>query len=557
MNLLTVAKVSKSFGDQTVLNDVSLQVGEGDKIGLVGPNGAGKTTLLEIIAGRLAADAGSVALAPACTIGYLTQSLLFDEATSIADYLGAASGDLESIALELRELEASMAHTSGRKLASLLERYDILTDAFDARGGYNAAQNTDEVLTGLGLGALERTRSIASLSGGEKARLGLAATLLQRPDLFILDEPTNHLDFEALKWLEEGLARWAGGVLVVSHDRRFLDNTVRAIVEIDGVSHTATRYAGNYSAFALEKTAQQERMAAAWEAQQEEIKQLRDIVRAKGRQVAHNRGPKDNDKFIPVFKGARVDATVARNVRAAEEKLQRIEADPLPRPPRPLVVNTDFDPSQFGSKLPLGASDLTLKYGERVILDRVSCNVGPRTRAVIVGANGAGKSTLLKLLAGVLAADDGRVSRAPGVILGYLEQEQELLETGRTVYEHFARDLVGDWETLKTELMTTNLFTWPELSRPVEALSVGQKRKVQIARLLAQRANVLLLDEPTNHISLDVLEEFEQALTAFAGPIVAVSHDRRFIERFGEEIWEIKAGHLRRFLGWDEYIANA
>jgi len=534
-------------------------VNTGDAVGLVGPNGVGKTTLLEIIAGNLSADAGAVTLAPACTIGYLAQTLPFDESESIAQHISSARGDLDALAAEMRAVELALAVAGNeRDTNRLLAKYEALSDTFEARGGY-ASFSADEVLAGLGLGALDPARPIVSLSGGEKARVGLAALLLRNPDLLLLDEPTNHLDFDALEWLEDYLAGWRGGLLIVSHDRRFLDKSVRAIVEIDAATHTATRCAGNYTAFAQAKAQQLARMAEAWEAQQEEIRELKRIVRSKGRQVAHNRGPTDSDGFTYSFKGARVDATVARNVHAAEEKLARIAADPLPRPPRPLAINTAFDPAQFGSKQPLVAHALSMRYGDsaqdRAILDNVSCEIGPRTRAVVVGANGAGKSTLLKILAGMLRPDSGSVTRAPGVILGYLEQEQEQLAQGVTIYEHYANGLIGDWETLKTELMTTNLFTWPELARPVEALSVGQKRKVQIARLLALQANVLLLDEPTNHISLDVLEVFEQALAAFAGPIVAVSHDRRFIERFGEEIWEVRDGALRRFLGWDAYRA--
>ncbi len=552
MNLLTVANISKRFSDTTVLDDLSLQLASGDAVGLVGPNGVGKTTLLEIMTGRLTADSGVVTLATGCTVGYLAQTLAFDDAQSLAQYIGSARGDLDELALEMRAIEAQMARADAQQVKPLLQRYESLTDEFELRGGY-ARHEADAVMAGLGLAALEPTRQLASLSGGEQARLGLASLLLGQPDLLLLDEPTNHLDFAALEWLEELLSRWRGGLLIVSHDRRFLDKTVRSIVELDGATHKASLFTANYSVYAQEKAQQQLRMAEAWAAQQEEIRELRRMIGSKGRQVAHNRPPTDSDGFTYAFKGGRVDATVARNVHAAEEKLARIQADPLPRPPRTLAINTEFDPAYFGSKSPLAASDLAMTFGDRVILHDGECTVGPRTRAVIVGPNGAGKSTLLKILAGVLQPDAGRVTRAPGVVLGYLEQEQTMLELGMTVYEHYAHDLVGDWETLKTELLTTNLFTWPELTRPVEALSVGQKRKVQIARLLALHANVLLLDEPTNHISLDVLEQFEHALMAFRGPIVAASHDRRFIERFGAEIWEIGGGQLRHYPGWEAY----
>ena len=557
MNLLTVANISKRFGDTTVLDDLSLQLASGDAVGLVGPNGVGKTTLLEIMTGRLAADAGTVTLGTACTVGYLAQRLVFDDTQTVSEYIDAARGGLAEIAREMRDLEMQMAQATARQITRLYAKYDALADEFEMRGGY-ATHEIDEVMAGLGLAALEQGRQLASLSGGEQARLGLAALLLGQPDLLLLDEPTNHLDFAALEWLEEFLSRWRGGLLIVSHDRRFLDKTVRSIVQLDGATHRASLFTGNYSAYAQEKAQQQLRMAEAWAAQQEEIRELRRMIGSKGRQVAHNRPPTDSDGFTYAFKGGRVDATVARNVHAAEEKLARIQADPLPRPPRNLAINTEFDPATFGIKLPLTASGLAMSFGDRVILQDVECTVGPRTRAVIVGPNGAGKSTLLKILAGVLQPDAGRVTRAPGVVLGYLEQEQALLEPGMTVYEHYANGLVGDWETLKTGLLTTNLFTWPELTRPLEVLSVGQMRKVQIARLLALRANVLLLDEPTNHISLDVLEQFEHALMAFRGPIVAASHDRRFIERFGAEIWEIGGVQLHHYPGWEAYrLAHA
>ena len=301
-------------------------------------------------------------------------------------------------------------------------------------------------------------------------------------------------------------------------------------------------------------------------AQQEEIRDLRRFIHTSARQVAHNRPPSDGDKFIYNFKGARVDTAVARNVHAAEEKLRRIEADPIPKPPQPLKINPDFDPAELVNKTPLAVSQIHVAFGPQVVLDDVTVAIGARDRIVIVGPNGAGKSTLLKVMgrrlapaASVMTSESsGEVTIAASTVIGYLDQEQETLSDAGTLYEAYVGNRTGDWEEIKVELLRYGLFTWPDLLKPVASLSVGQKRKLQLAQLIAAHANLLLLDEPTNHISLDVLEEFEEALIAFPGAIVAVSHDRRFIKRVAQQVWELRAGRLVRYLGgWPEYVAKS
>jgi len=554
---LLVTNVAKNYGDTLVLHNATFTINSGDRVGLVGANGSGKSTLLRIVAGEIEADSGSVRMEPPAQLGYLAQEM-GDETRNIAQLIADARGDLDAAHRRMRELEAHMA-TPGldaSALDALLANYAHATADFERLGGYETWE-ADAILEGLGLGEIDRNRPATTLSGGEKVRLALALLLLQNPDYLLLDEPTNHLDFAALGWLEEFLASRKGALLVVSHDRLFLDRTVTRIIEIDDHTRETLFYPGNYSFFASEKVRARQRAADAWNEQQEEIKELRKIIRVRGRQVAHNRKAKDSDGFYMNFKGGRIDATIARNVHAAEEKLARIEADPLPKPPKPIDINPDFQPTVFGSKQPIVADDISLAYGDRVILRHVDVTIASTSRVVLVGPNGAGKSTLLKILAGLLKPDSGQVYRAPGVVVGHLDQEQETLATHGTLYEVYAEGLQGDFEELKTELLSTGLFVWDELNRPVAGLSVGQRRKLQLARLLALRANLLLLDEPTNHISLDVLEEFESALLAFPGPIVAVSHDRRFIERFADEVWAVEDGALKKYAGgWIEYAAK-
>ena len=444
-------------------------------------------------------------------------------------------------------------------LDDLLAEYGLLSDRYERLGGYSLEHRTREVLAGLQVDHIAPDRPVRSLSGGEKSRLGLAALILRSPDLLLLDEPTNHLDFAALAWLEQTLVEFKGALLVVSHDRHFLNRVVERIVEIDEHSKETKHYAGNYDFYAQAKAAARAKWEAEYWAQQEEIWELRKLIKSKTRQVGHpSRPPRDGDKFIVFFKAQRVDDAVARHVRNAEERLRRLEEEAIPKPPRPLEINPSFDPATLANHFPLVASGVSKFYGAQPLLANVDLTVRSDSRVVILGPNGAGKTTLLRLLAGIEPLDTGVVERAAGVVLGYLDQEQETLDQSGTIFERFRAGRTGDTEEFKAELLGYGLFSYADLAKPVRTLSVGQKRKLQLATLLTQRANLLLLDEPTNHLSLDVVEEFEAALCDFAGPVVAVSHDRRFIERFAREIWVVGDGVVRTYLGgWEEYQARA
>ena len=552
--LVSVLDISKAYGDTEVLNRVSLTIAPGQKVGLVGANGAGKSTLLKLIAGELEPDGGQIRLAAGAELGYLPQTLANTAGLSVEALLDQAMGSLREMEASLRALEAEIA--ANHDDLALLEEYGRLADAFERRGGYEREQRMAQVMAGLGLDDLPHDRLASTLSGGEKVRAGLAGLLLASPDLLLLDEPTNHLDFSAIDWLEEYLHAFHGGMLVVSHDREFLNRTVDAIVEIDEHSREAKLYAGSYDFYAQQKGVERARWEEDYARQQEEIIELRKVIKGKARQVAHGRPPRDKDKFLATFKAERVDTAVARNVRAAEERLRRIEEDPIPRPPRELRINPSFDPQAMVSNAPLVVSGVEKRYGPNHVLAGVDLTVDAETRAVIVGPNGAGKSTLLKIIAGLERPDAGSVSAGGSVVIGRLDQEQETLrDQNRTALEAYKNGRSGDPEEMKAELLGYGLFTYPELLRNVSDLSVGQKRKLQIACLIARQANLLLLDEPTNHVSMDVLERFEQALLAFRGPIIAVSHDRHFIRRFANEIWEMSDGRLQRHLGgWDDFV---
>lgn len=551
--LLTIDNISKAYGDNQVLNNVTFALPYGQKLGLVGANGVGKSTLIKIIIGEIEPEGGELRVASGAEIGYLAQTLNAAEGQTIEQLIDTTLGNIRQIEGRLRQLEAAMAQPND-DLDCLLAEYSELTEHFERRGGYDLDYRLDQVMAGLDVAYLVRDRQVATLSGGEKSRVGLAALLLAAPDLLLLDEPTNHLDFAALAWVESYLQTYRGGVLVVSHDRHFLNQTVTAIVEIEEHSREAKQYSGNYDFYAQMKEMERTKWVESYWAQQEEIWELRKLMKGKARTNPFARAPRDNDKFAYTFKAEKMQVSLSRDIRSAEEKLRRIEEDPIPKPPSELKINPDFDPQALTSKTPITVDRVSKAYGGHCVLDTVSCTVEPHSRIVIIGPNGAGKSTLLQIMAGVVQPDAGTVDVAPSVVLGHLDQEQETLVTRGTLFDVYRDGRIGEWEEFKAELLGYGLFTWPDLMKPAATLSVGQKRKLQIAKLMAQKANLLLLDEPTNHISLDVLEEFEQALLDFAGPVVAISHDRRFIERFANEIWTMHDGRLTRFLGdWERY----
>lgn len=543
MVLLSVSNVSKSYGAVTVLRDVSLSVGFGERVGLVGANGAGKTTLLRIILGHEQPDSGSARIVPSVELGYLPQTTPTFEGHTLHDLIRDSVGGLRRLERRMRELEAAMAAPEGASREAL-DEYGHVATRFTDQGGYELDHRIERVLAGLRLEYLPRDRDLATLSGGEKARVGLAALLMRSPDLLLLDEPTSHLDAKTLDWLETYVRGCGRGALVVSHDRQFLNATVTRIVEIQEWTHTAQSYEGDYDHYAAAKAAERAKWEQDFDRQQEEIKELRRRIRLSARQVAHNRQPRDNDKMAYAFFGGRVDAAVSRNVRAAEERLARIEADPIPKPPKLMRFSPRLDAGAPEGKVVLVAEGVSLRLCGRQILRDVSCTLRAGTRVALVGPNGSGKTTLLRVLLGMETPDSGVARRTPGARFGYLAQETAPTNPDWTVFEAYREGLEGPESTLVAALLGNGLFRLEDVTKRVGQLSVGQRRKLEIARLVALRPTALALDEPTNSISLDVLEALEAAALSFPGPVIVVTHDRWFLRRFGGEVWSLANGTL-------------
>jgi macrolide transport system ATP-binding/permease protein len=541
--MLAVRHLYKSYGAITVLDDVTFIINSNDQAAIVGSNGVGKTTLLNILIGKESNDSGSFAFTPNIEVGYLPQSTPEFSGHTMQDLILESVGNLRELEERMRDLEGAMSIANNDQLAGLMDEYEQVSARFQDRGGYELDYKIDSILAGLRIAYLPRDREMQTLSGGEKARIGLAILLLRSPDLLLLDEPTNHLDFASLEWLELYLSNYKGAILLVSHDRQFLNRTVNQIFEIDEHTHHLKKYDGNYDAYVLAKAAERATWEENYERQQEEIKELRKRMRETVRSVAHNRPPKDNDKTAYNFFGGRVQNTISRGVRAAEEQLRRIEANPIPKPPKLMQVSSSFNIEPLQAEVVIKVSNFTKCWDETCILDDVNFTIASDARILLFGPNGAGKTTLLKLLMGIEKPERGEVRIVDSARIGYLPQDPHM-DLDKTVLESYRYGQVGYESEFIGRLIGYGLFSLEDMQKKVGQLSIGQRRKLEIARLMAEGPNVLLLDEPTNYISLDVLEAFEAAIVTFPGPVIAVSHDRWFMHRFGGKMWELVDGKI-------------
>ncbi|UYB39553.1 ATP-binding cassette domain-containing protein [Streptomyces sp. Je 1-4] len=528
---ISLHDITKSYGDRPLLDGVSLSVRPGERVGIVGENGAGKSTLLRILAGAERPDEGQVVLRADGGVGYLGQTPDLPPDRTVQDAIDAALAEHREMERRLRSLEREL----DRATPAGLEEYGDLLTVFELRGGYEADARVDRALHALGLARLGHDRRLGSLSGGEQARLGIACLIAAAPEIMLLDEPTNHLDATALDWLEGALLAHRGTVLTVSHDRLFLQRIATALVEVDADRRSLVRYGGGYGTFITAKDAARRR----WEQDHaqwcEQITQLTDFAGGAARSVARGRPMKDGNKMAYDRDRGRVQASVSSRVRNAQERLRRLRENPVPRPP---------DPLRFRAAPDVGEAEGTLvrldgvRVEDRLAVDSLTVAAGERL--LIHGANGAGKTTLLRVLAGLTTPDRGTVLRRGRI--GFLAQEIPVSRPAEPLLTVFRRGLAGDVEELTALLLSFGLFRERDLHVPVGALSAGQRRRLALARLLARPADLLLLDEPTNHLALGLVEELEDALSAWPGALVVVSHDRLLRRRFSGRSYEICDG---------------
>uniref|UniRef100_UPI0007C71222 ABC-F family ATP-binding cassette domain-containing protein n=1 Tax=Nonomuraea pusilla TaxID=46177 RepID=UPI0007C71222 len=528
--MINLRKVSRSYDHRPVLTDVSMSVRPGERLAVVGENGSGKSTLLRLLAGLERPDDGEVTVTG--EVGHLGQTLGLPPSHTVRQAADAAFAGLRAMERRLRELESEL---SGEGWAAAADEYGELLTAYEARGGYEAGVRVERAFHALGLAHVTPGRTLSSLSGGEQARLGLACVLAAAPRVLLLDEPTNHLDEAALTWLEDRLREHRGEVVVVSHDRVFLDRVATAVLEVEG--GRVSRFGGGYSGFLAAKAAARARWEQAYAEWADEVRRVREHAATTARRVAAGRDMRDNNKMAYDRNAGRVQSSVATRVRDAHERLRRLEADPVPRPPEPLRFLGAFTGPLDNARAEEAAAQAgplvelrDVRVGDRLHVGELT--VRPGDRLLVRGANGAGKSTLLELVAG----------RARGRV-GHLRQEVAF-DPGRTVLAVYRRGHGGHPDDAAQALLATGLFTPETLGVRTGALSVGQRRRLALALLLAGEHDLLLLDEPTNHLSPLLVEELEQALDRFRGALMVVTHDRALSRRLRASVLDVVEGRV-------------
>ncbi len=532
MILLSLQGVQKSFGTNEVLRDASLVLQDGQRMGLVGVNGCGKSTLMKIIAGVEASDGGSITMQKGLRLGYLAQQGIVGEGRTVLEELESVFEPVVEMEKQLRRMEEQMSECGDDavRLSRLGSQYDALTLEFERRNGYGWRSTVQGVLAGLGFRKEQQHQLASLLSGGERTRLCLGRMLLTEPDLLLLDEPTNHLDLKAIAWLEEYLRTYKGAVLLISHDRYFMDHVCDRMCELLlGVTEC---YDGNYTAYMAQRTERFEIRMKAYELQQKEIARQEAII-ARYRQF-------NREKSIKL-------------AESREKRLEKVER--LEKPKDESAIRFRFDVRRRTGDDVLMLDEVSKGFDGRTLFEHVRMHVRAGDRIALIGDNGVGKSTLFKCIVGEQKPDNGTIRFGAGVDLGYYDQHQAHLHEDKTVLDEVWDDFHRLDQTEVRGALGLFLFTGNDVLMPISTLSGGEKGRVALTKLMLRKDNVLLLDEPTNHLDMDSREVLEDALESFPGTILAISHDRYFINRFAEKVCVLETDGIREYLGnYDDYF---
>jgi ATP-binding cassette subfamily F protein 3 len=540
--MLTAHHIYKSHGIQPILEDISFSISNNERIGLIGPNGCGKTTLMRILAGIDQPDAGTVASTRAnLRVGYLAQGMDFEPGQAVRATLQLGSVSQPDLETEIASLASALS--ANPTDVHIQARYDATLHQLSITNSQLPA-----ILSPLGLANIDLDAPVANLSGGQKTRLMLARVLLEEPHLLLLDEPTNHLDIEMLEWLEEWLNRFSGAALIVSHDRAFLDNTVSSILELDPATHQVRSYAGNYADYLEQKLTEREKLAQAYQDQQDELAQLRSAaMHIRGLTKMKKGGKADGgDKFAKGFFGNRATKNVAGRAKHIEARIEKILIEErIEKPKQNWQMKLDFGAPAHQSKDVLVSEHLAVGY-DQPLLTELNLYIRAGQRIALTGPNGTGKTTLIRSIAGKLRPLAGNLRLGMTVKLGYMTQEQELLNPQFHALQTVQSSAPFN-ETEARNFLHYFLFKGDDALRPTSALSFGERARLQLGLLVAQGCTFLLLDEPINHLDIPSRARFEEALTNFKGTILAVVHDRYFIERFASDVWQVKDGKVEKW----------
>ena len=529
--ILSCSNISKSFGTDSILNHVSFHIEEREKAAVVGINGAGKSTLLKIIVGELAPDEGSVVIAKGKTLGYLAQHQDLDSGRTIYDELLEVKRPIIEMEERLRTLEVNMKRSQGEELESLSQTYSRLSHEFELANGYAWKSEITGVLKGLGFLEEEFSKPVSTLSGGQKTRVSLGKLLLSKPDIILLDEPTNHLDMESIAWLENYLLNYQGTVVIVAHDRYFLDRVVTKVVELDNGSSTV--FQGNYSAYSEKKAMLRASILKAYLNQQQEIKHQEEVIT---KLRSFNR-----EKSI-------------KRAESREKLLNKIERIEKPTEVND-AMNITLEPDIVSGNDVLTVRGLTKGFDGQTLFSDVDFEIKRGERIAIIGNNGTGKTTILKIINGILAADAGEIRLGSRVHIGYYDQEHHVLHSEKTLFQELSDTYPNMNNTQIRNVLAAFLFTGDDVFKLIGDLSGGEKGRVSLAKLMLSEANFLILDEPTNHLDITSKEILENALTHYTGTVLYVSHDRYFINKTATRILDLTHNTLVNYIGnYDYYL---
>lgn len=529
--ILTCSHVSKAFGTDVIIEDISFHIEDQEKAAIVGINGAGKSTLLKVIVGELAADEGSVVLSKGKTMGYLAQHQDLTSHKTIFEELLEVKRDVLLMEERIRTLEVEMKHAEGKELEEMLSTYTRLSHEFELAGGYACQSEVTGVLKGLGFAEEDFTKQIHTLSGGQKTRVSLGKLLLSKPDIILLDEPTNHLDMESIAWLETYLLNYKGAVIIVAHDRYFLDRVAGKIIELDNGHGTV--FLGNYSAYSEKKAMLRDAQLKAYFNQQQEIRHQEEVI---AKLKSFNR-----EKSI-------------KRAESREKMLSKIEVLD-----KPVEVNDEMhirlEPNITSGNDVLTVRDLGKSFGSNHLFSHVDMDIKRGERVAVIGNNGTGKTTLLKIINDMLPADTGEIVLGSKVHIGYYDQEHQVLHMEKTLFDEL-QDTYPDMNNTKIRnVLAAFLFTGDDVFKRIGDLSGGERGRVSLAKLMLSNANFLILDEPTNHLDITSKEILEQALNQYTGTVLYVSHDRYFINKTATRILELTGETFINYIGnYDYYL---
>lgn len=529
--ILSVTNIHKAFQEVPILKNVSFHIEDHDKAAIVGINGAGKTTLLKIIMGELPADEGLVTFSKDKTVGYLSQHEAVLGENTIYQELLSVKQEILTMEQQMHTMELQMKSAQGERLEKLMENYALLTHRYEQENGYAYKSELTGVLKGLGFAPDEFGKSVATLSGGQKTRVALGKLLLLKPDLIILDEPTNHLDLGSITWLETYLLNYRGAVIIVSHDRFFLDRIANKVIEIDNTK--ASVFSGNYTAYAAAKEIQRTAALNAYLKQQQEIKH--------------------QEAVIEKLKSFNREKSIKR-AESREKMLDKIEVIE-----KPVEVRTDMHltltPRRESGSDVLQAEGLSKAFGPLTLFTNLSFSLKKGEHVAIIGDNGTGKTTILKIINELIPADTGTIRLGTNVQIGYYDQEHHVLHPEKTLFEEISDDYPSLTNTEIRNTLAAFLFTGDDVFQPIKTLSGGERGRVSLAKLMLSEANFLILDEPTNHLDIQSKEILEDALNAYTGTVLYVSHDRYFINRTAHRILDLNRCVLTNYLGnYDYYL---